>query len=140
MRDPSEYFMRIALLTAEKSTCTRLSVGCVLTTPDHYLLSVGYNGTPKGDLHCKDLVRDLRGEPPCDCVHAEQNAIARCEASWRDEKRCYVTTFPCPMCMRLLAQINVTTILYLHDYRNMQRSMNMCHRLHINVVKMNPPT
>jgi len=49
-----EYFMRQAVLISERSTCTRLQVGVVLVSTENKLLSSGYNGVPKGMMHCKE--------------------------------------------------------------------------------------
>lgn len=49
-----EYFMAMAELVAERSTCLRRKVGAVLVR-DKMVLSTGYNGAPKGLLHCEEL-------------------------------------------------------------------------------------
>ena len=49
-----EYFMRIAYLVAERSTCLRRKVGAV-AVKDHRILATGYNGSPSGTKHCLDI-------------------------------------------------------------------------------------
>lgn len=42
-------YMRLALMMAERSTCQRLQVGCVITSVDfRYVYGVGYNGNASG--------------------------------------------------------------------------------------------
>ena len=48
-----EYFMSIATRVAARATCPRASVGAVLVSDGH-ILSTGYNGSPKGLVHCTD--------------------------------------------------------------------------------------
>ena len=85
-----EYFMRIAYMVSERSTCIRRRVGCVLVK-DKRILATGYNGAPRGRRNCVDMgyctreqLRVPRGEryELCRSVHAEANAII--SASRRD--------------------------------------------------------
>jgi len=49
-----EYFLKQAILISERSTCTRVQVGVVLTNKNNKVLATGYNGVPRGQVHCKD--------------------------------------------------------------------------------------
>jgi len=117
-----KHFMRVSVSASKLSTCARNKVGCVLTSMDDMLLSTGFNGTPIGVDHC--TVTNPQKFTPCNCLHAEQNAIIRCEESWRTNKIAYVTVFPCFSCAKLLVGINVKQIYYLHDYRDMKKSVD----------------
>lgn len=56
-------FMETARVWAQQSTCSRLSVGAVIfNAKTARLLSLGYNGTIKGMVHCKDLFQTLLGQ------------------------------------------------------------------------------
>ena len=52
--DNDQYFMEMAFLVAKRSTCLRRKVGAVVVK-DKRVLSTGYNGSPKGTMHCEDL-------------------------------------------------------------------------------------
>ncbi|MBS3816616.1 MAG: dCMP deaminase family protein [Candidatus Thermoplasmatota archaeon] len=56
MNRPSvdEYFMAMAYLVSERSTCLRRKVGAVIVK-NKQVLSTGYNGAPKNLPHCKEL-------------------------------------------------------------------------------------
>ncbi len=56
MNRPSldEYFMAMAYLVSERSTCLRRKVGAVMVK-NKQVLSTGYNGAPKDLPHCEDL-------------------------------------------------------------------------------------
>ena len=76
------YFLKIASVVAERSTCRRHRVGAVAVR-DKLILATGYNGAPSGMRDCLDLgcLRDELKIPSgtkqevCRGVHAEQNAI-----------------------------------------------------------------
>jgi len=77
-----EYFLKLAFLVAERSTCLRHHVGAVIVR-DKRILTTGYNGAPSGVKDCLELgcLREELGIPSgqrheiCRAVHAEQNAI-----------------------------------------------------------------
>ena len=68
-----EYFKKIVLVTAERSNCHRLNVGCILVK-DNRIISQGYNGFLPGCPH-ESIVKNGHEQAT---VHAEQNAIADC--------------------------------------------------------------
>src|SRR2546428_10931421 len=77
-----EYFMRMALLAASRSTCVRRHVGAVVVK-DRMVLSTGYNDTPRGLPNCGDGGggRGAFGTPSGAavdtrlCLHGQQNSI-----------------------------------------------------------------
>ena len=97
-----EYFMEMAELTAQRSTCLRRHVGAVIVR-DKHAMATGYNGAPKGLRHCDELGGCLReklhvpsGERHelCRALHAEQNAIiqAACLGESIDGGTIYIGT------------------------------------------------
>jgi deoxycytidylate deaminase len=50
-------------------------------------------------------------------LHAEDNAIAMVDSTIVD-KTIFCTVMPCEMCAQRIIQANITTVYYLHDYRN----------------------
>ena len=115
----NEYFMATAILIASRSSCDRLSVGCVLVTGGAHknrIIAAGYNGFLPGVPH-SSRVRDGHEQAT---VHAEQNAIT--DAARRgisvDRAIAYITHFPCVNCSKMLAAAGVRAIMYHFDYRN----------------------
>ncbi|TET21312.1 MAG: cytidine deaminase [Candidatus Stahlbacteria bacterium] len=119
------YFMRIAQLVAERSTCIRRKVGAVIVR-DKHILTTGYNGAPKGLAHCTDVgcLREELGIPSgerveiCRGIHAEQNALvqaARFGISL-EGGTLYSSTQPCVTCAKLLINAGIVKILYLEGY------------------------
>lgn len=108
-------YMRLALMMAQRSTCKRLNVGCVITSPDYrYVYGVGYNGNATG------LPNQCDSETPgnCGCLHAEENAVINCMASREQEKVVFTTNLPCPYCAKRLINLGGVVNVYYHtDYR-----------------------
>ena len=109
------YFKEIVQVTATRSPCDRLHVGC-LFVKDNRIVSQGYNGFLPGCEH-SSIVRDGHEQAT---VHAEQNAVADCAKRGVSCQGCtaYITHYPCIICCRLLIAAGITAIKYIHDYKN----------------------
>lgn len=110
-------FMDIAHTVAMSSTCSRLTVGAILTR-DRRIISLGYNGAPSGISHC-DHTED--GDTPCEkAVHAEVNTIAfAARAGVSTEGTVlYTTHSPCMNCAKLIINSGIKEVIYLVEYRN----------------------
>lgn len=77
MNRPSwdEYFARLAQLVSQRASCPRASVGAVIVTQEHRVLSTGYNGAPSGVDTCLDVGCDVQEGHCMRAVHAEMNAV-----------------------------------------------------------------
>lgn len=123
--DWKSYFMKMAQLAAERSTCIRRRVGAVAVR-DNHVLATGYNGAPKGQTHCIDqgCLREELNIPSgerheiCRGVHAEQNII--CQAALHGASLegaiIYCTTQPCSICARLIVNSGIQKVIYLEGY------------------------
>jgi dCMP deaminase len=120
-----EYFMEMAYVVSERSTCKRRKVGAILVK-DKHILSTGYNGAPKGLKHCSEvgcLRSDLdvpSGERHelCRGLHAEQNAIIQAAVFGISIKNSvlYCTNTPCVVCVKMLINADINEIVYSGDY------------------------
>lgn len=113
-----EYFMGIALLSAERSKDPSTCVGACIVSEDNKILSVGYNGMPIG---CSDdefpwekegAALDTKYLYVC---HAEMNAILNYTGSHMKGAKLYVTLFPCNECTKALVQKGISEIIYMSD-------------------------
>ncbi|MDD5347950.1 MAG: cytidine/deoxycytidylate deaminase family protein [Candidatus Omnitrophica bacterium] len=120
-----EYFMQIAHLVSQRSTCMRRNVGAVIVK-DKRLLATGYNGAPRGLAHCLEIgcVRDKLKIPSgqrhelCRGLHAEQNAIIQASlygTSVKDSSM-YVTNQPCIICAKMLINAGINEIVIAAGY------------------------
>ncbi|MBU1611514.1 MAG: dCMP deaminase family protein [Proteobacteria bacterium] len=120
-----EYFMKIAHLVAERSTCLRRKVGAVAVR-DKRMLATGYNGAPIGLAHCEEVgcLREQLKVPSgerhelCRALHAEQNILTQCAVHGVVLKGAdiYCTTQPCLICAKLLINCQVNAIWYAESY------------------------
>jgi len=120
-----EYFMKMAHVVSERSTCLRRKVGAILVKNKH-ILSTGYNGAPKGMKHCEEVgcLRQKMKVPSghrhelCRGLHAEQNAIIQAAVFGISIKNSilYCTNTPCVVCVKMLINAGVNEIVYSGTY------------------------
>ena len=124
----SQYFLALAVLAAQRSTCVRRKVGCILVDKKGRLLATGYNGVASGETHCNDkpcegaMHKSGEGLDHCKAIHAEQNAILQCKDP-QQIRTAYVTTAPCVSCTKLLLNTSCKTIVFLESYPNSGRKI-----------------
>jgi dCMP deaminase len=108
------YYMRIAQLTAELSSCTRKKVGAILVK-NHRIISTGYNGTLPGEDNCCE---DSSGLTKPGVLHAEQNVLMKVAASHDSSvgATLYITAAPCIECSKLIIQAGIGTVIYNEIY------------------------
>ena len=71
-----QYFYGIANAVSLRASCPRASVGAVIVSEEHHILSTGYNGAPPGEAHCLDVGCLIEDERCQRALHAEVNAVA----------------------------------------------------------------
>lgn len=129
-----EWALRLALLTAQRTTCKRRSVGCVLLNARGHVLATGYNGVASGRPHCNEPTTIFALQKSwaehgcsganaasgtmldaCQAIHAEQNALLQCRDVYEIDT-CYVTTSPCVTCVKLLMNTSCRRIVFCEEY------------------------
>jgi dCMP deaminase len=123
--DIDEYFLKIASVVAERSTCRRHHVGAVAVKNKH-ILATGYNGAAAGLKDCLELgcLRDEMKIPSgtrheiCRGIHAEQNAIiqASLHGVSLDGATLYVTHTPCILCAKMLVNARIERFVTFGRY------------------------
>ena len=128
-----EYFSKIVSVTAERSPCERLKVGCLLVK-ENRIISQGYNGFLPGCPH-ESIVRDNHEQAT---LHAEQNALMDCAKRGVSCEGCtaYITHYPCIICTRLLLAGGVKKINYLNDYKNDELVKTFTDQCNVDVFKL----
>jgi len=122
-----EYFLKIAAVVAERSTCVRHHVGAVMVR-DKQILSTGYNGAPAGLPDCLSLgcLRNELGIPSgtrhetCRAVHAEQNAViqAALHGVSLEGATIYCTHTPCILCAKILTNAKIERYVSYGKYND----------------------
>ena len=117
--------MKAAHIYAELSTARRLKVGALVVKDDR-IISIGYNGMPKGwDNNCEYIAEQhedggqvLKTKP--EVLHAETNAIAKLARSSESglDATLFVTHSPCLDCAKIIYQSGIKHVYYATDYRD----------------------
>ena len=125
--DTDEYFLKIASVVAERSTCHRHHVGAV-AVKDKHILSTGYNGAPTGLKDCIELGcrRDQLHIPSgtrheiCRGIHAEQNVIiqASLHGVSLEGSTIYATHTPCVLCAKMLVNARIKRYVSFGKYND----------------------
>jgi dCMP deaminase len=125
--DTDEYFLKIASVVAERSTCRRHHIGAVAVR-DKHILTTGYNGAPSGRKDCLELgcLRDELHIPSgerheiCRGIHAEQNVIiqASLHGVSLEGSTIYATHTPCRMCAKMLVNAKIKRFVTFGKYND----------------------
>ncbi len=112
--------MRAAHLYSDLSTARRLKVGALVVKDDR-IISIGYNGMPKGwDNNCETEQEDGTIKTKPEVLHAETNAIAKLARSVESglDADLFVTHSPCLDCAKLIYQAGIRRVYYSVNYRD----------------------
>ncbi|MBS6546209.1 MAG: cytidine deaminase [Clostridiaceae bacterium] len=129
-RDKTNYYLDMADVARERSTCLRRTYGAVIVKNDS-IVSTGYSGAPRGRANCIDLgfcMRNKLGIPRgeryefCRSVHAEANAIIAASREQMLGATLYLvgreadgTLMPdansCTMCKRLIINAGIERVV-----------------------------
>lgn len=113
-----EYFMGVAMLSGMRSKDPNTQVGACIVSEDNKILSMGYNGFPKG---CSDdeFPWAREGEPLDNkyfyTTHSELNAILNYRGGSLEGAKIYVSLFPCNECAKAIIQAGIRTVIYDSD-------------------------
>jgi len=111
-----EYFMGIAQLAALRSKDPNTQVGACIVSPEHKILSMGYNGFPVG---CSDdefpWNREGEDNKYLYIAHSELNAILNYRGGSLEGTTIYVTLFPCNECAKAIIQAGIKEVVYDSD-------------------------
>lgn len=114
-----EYFMGVAKLSGMRSKDPNTQVGACIVSEDNKIMSMGYNGFPKG---CSDdeFPWNRESEDPVDnkyfySTHSELNAILNYRGGSLEGAKLYVSLFPCNECAKAIIQAGIKTIVYDSD-------------------------
>ena len=113
-----EYFMGLAILSAERSKDPSTQVGACIVDENNKIVSVGYNGAPIGYDDDKDMNWERSGDflntKYAYVCHSELNAILNSKIPVNGCKL-YVTLFPCNECAKVIIQSGIKEFIYLSD-------------------------
>ena len=114
----------------QSSTCGRLQVGALIVK-DGRVISMGWNGVPSGQDHCKEYFENKGWDIGVEWmkeehhkyatkneIHAEQNAIAYAAKSGisTDGAEMYITYSPCRDCAKLVVAAGIEEVYFTNEY------------------------
>ena len=128
-----QYFKEIVQVTAKRSSCNRLNVGCILVK-DKRIIAQGYNGYIAGCQH-KMIIKDNHNIAT---IHAEQNTITDCAKRGVSSDGCtaYITHYPCFNCIKFLAAAGIKEIKYIENYNNDHLVINIANIAKIKISQL----
>jgi dCMP deaminase len=143
-----EYFLKVASVVAERSTCRRHHVGAVAVR-DKHILATGYNGAAAGLKDCLELgcLRNELNIPSgtrheiCRGIHAEQNVIVQAGLHGVSlaGSTIYCTHTPCILCAKMLANAKIRRYVSFGKY-NDDEFLNLFREAGIELdIKGKPP-
>jgi len=122
---PDEYFLKIASVVAERSTCRRHHIGAIAVRNKH-ILATGYNGAASGLKDCLELgcLRDQQKidsgthQEICRAIHAEQNVIIQSSLHGvtLEGSTVYCTHTPCIICAKMLVNAKIKRYVTFAEY------------------------
>ncbi|MBR4992667.1 MAG: dCMP deaminase family protein [Lachnospiraceae bacterium] len=113
-----EYFMGIAHLAGMRSKDPNTQVGACIVSEDNKILSMGYNGFPKGcsdDEFPWEREGDVLDTKYAFVTHSELNAILNYRGGTLEGSKLYVSLFPCNECAKAIIQAGIKTVVYDSD-------------------------
>lgn len=120
-----DYFIEIATVVSERSTCLRRQVGAVIVK-DKRMIATGYNGAASGAKHCEmtGCIRQQMGiksgerQELCAAIHAEQNAIIQAAKYGVsiEGATLYCTHQPCAICAKMIVNAGIKRVVFKGDY------------------------
>ena len=143
-RDKTNYYLDLAEMVSQRSTCLRRRYGAVIVNNDE-VVSTGYNGAPRGRKNCTEVgwcIREKlkipRGEryEICRSVHAEANAIISAARDRMLGASLYLTgvdaqtgeyvanSSSCSMCKRQVINAGITKV-YVRDDKDSYRVVDV---------------
>ena len=110
-----DVWMETARVLARRSADERNQVGAVIVTTDNtQVLAVGYNGDHKGGPNVAES-----SEPGhSGFIHAEINALIKCDFNHPKPKKMYLTLSPCRMCAKSVVNGGILEVIYETEYRD----------------------
>ena len=114
-----EYFMGVAMLSGLRSKDPSTQVGSCIVSEDNKILSMGYNGFPRGcaddEFPWEREREDMLETKYPFVVHSELNAILNYRGGSLEGAKIYVSLFPCNECAKAIIQAGIRTVIYDSD-------------------------
>jgi len=134
-----EYFLKLAMLASERSTCPRMHCGCVLVK-DRFVLATGYNGSLPHQPHCNEVGCLIVDNHCVRTNHAEINALVQAAVHGVSIKgaTAYITNMSCTTCSKALIAAGIKRVVVFTDFHD-TLATKFYEDSKIEIVKMKMP-
>lgn len=110
-----ETWMEVARVISKRSYDPRLQVGAIIVSEDNtQMLSIGYNGNYRGGPNTQESIEPGQSG----FIHAEVNALVKCDYNFHKKKHMYLTHSPCRQCSKLIVNADISRVVYDNEYRD----------------------
>jgi len=131
--DWNSIWQRFALDIAKRSPDPKFQVGAVIVTDDNtQVLALGYNGDHKGGPNRRDSLETGKSG----FIHAEVNALIKCDFNNPKQKKMYLTHAPCPVCAKCIVNAEIKEVLYINDYEPDMTGVKILRDCNVTVTKL----
>jgi dCMP deaminase len=106
-------WLRFAHDISRRSVDPKYKVGAVIVSGDNtQVLALGYNGDHMGGTNERDSLEQGKSG----FIHAEVNALIKCDYNNPKEKKMYLTHSPCPVCAKCIINSGIKEVIYQKEY------------------------
>lgn len=110
-------WIEFAQSIARRSIDPKYKVGAVIITNDNtQVLALGYNGDHKGGPNTRESMTHGHSG----LIHAEINALIKCDYNNPKNKKMYVTLSPCEVCAKAIVNSGIKEVIFLERYRDIK--------------------
>jgi dCMP deaminase len=125
-----QIWMDFAHTIAKRSLDDKHKVGAVIVNEDNtQVLAIGYNGDQKGGSNKRESM-EVGGSG---FIHAEINALIKCDYNYGKKKKMYLTLSPCKMCAKAIVNAGIHEVIYAKQYSHAENAINILLAAGINV-------
>lgn len=108
-----QIWVSFAHTIAMRSPDEKHKVGAVIVNEENtQVLSIGYNGDQKGGKNCRDSMETGKSG----FIHAEINALIKCDYNYPKKKKMYLTLSPCEICAKAIINAGISEVIYDNLY------------------------
>ena len=102
-------WMNFAHTISQRSPDAKHKVGAVIVNDENtQVLSVGYNGDQKGGQNKRDSMEHGKSG----FIHAEINALIKCDYNYPKNKKMYLTLSPCEICAKAIINAGIDEVIF----------------------------
>jgi len=111
----NEVWMEMAHAVSNRSYDPRLKVGAIIVSDDNtQMLSLGYNGNYSGGPNEPESLEPGQSG----FLHAEINALIKCDFNFHKNKIMFITHSPCRQCSKAIINGRISRVIYDIQYRD----------------------